>query len=75
MYGNVGVPTRLTFSAFGVVLHEVDRLEKLGKELGEPVLASETFVNAAGEGHWRDLGTHNLRGVGCPVNVRALGAA
>ena len=75
MYGNVGVPTRLTFSAFGVVLHEVDRLEKLGKELGEPVLASETFVNAAGEGHWRDLGTHNLRGVGCPVNVRALDAA
>ncbi len=72
MYGNVGVPERLTFSAFGVALHEVDRLEKLSKELGEAVLASSNFVDAAGEGNWRDLGTHHLRGVGCPVNVRAL---
>jgi len=72
MYGNVGVPERLTFSAFGVVLHEVDRLEKLSKDLGEAVLASGTFVEAAGQGSWRDLGTHHLRGVGCPVNVQAL---
>lgn len=72
MYGNVGVPARLTFSAFGVAVHEVDRLEKLSKELGEPVLASRKFVSAAGQGQWRDLGLHNLRGVDRPLEVNAL---
>ena len=72
MYGNVGVPARLTFSAFGVAVHEVDRLEKLSKQLNEPVLASAKFVDSFGQGAWRDLGLHELRGVDKPLDVRAL---
>jgi len=72
MYGNVGVPARLTFSAFGVAVHEVDRLVKLGKEIDEPVLASAEFVRAAGNGRWRDIGRHQLRGIDQPFQVHAL---
>lgn len=72
MYGNVGVPTRLTFSAFGVAVHVVDRLEKLSKELGHPVLASASFADAAGDGVWRNLGSYELRGIDGPLEVRAL---
>lgn len=72
MYGNVGVPARLTFSAFGVAVHEVDRLVKLGKEFNEPVLASAEFTRMAGDGCWRDLGRHQLRGAEIPLQVHAL---
>lgn len=72
MYGNVGVPARLTFSAFGVAVHEVDRLVGLSKELDEPVLASAEFARATGDGRWRDLGRHHLRGVERPLHVHAL---
>lgn len=72
MYGNVGIPTRLTFSAFGVAVHEVDRLVKLCKDLDEPVLASGEFARAAGDGRWRDIGLHTLRGIDRPLQVNAL---
>lgn len=72
MYGNVGIPARLTFSAFGVAVHEVDRLATLSKELDEPVLASAEFALATGDGRWRDLGRHQLRGVDRPLHVHSL---
>ncbi len=72
MYGNVGVPERLTFSAFGVAVHEVDRIQRLTKELKRPVLASAAFAAAAGEGKWQDLGDFGLRGVERPMRVYAL---
>jgi adenylate cyclase len=72
MYGNVGVPERLTFSAFGVAVHEVERIQSLTRDLHEPVLASAAFVNAAREVRWRDLGEYQLRGVDQPTHVHAL---
>jgi adenylate cyclase len=70
MYGNVGVPARLTFSAFGAAVNEVARLDGLTKELNEPVLASDRFVTALGE-HWRSMGRRELRGVGRKMKIFA----
>ncbi|MBI1385678.1 MAG: hypothetical protein GC150_12285 [Rhizobiales bacterium] len=71
MYGNVGVPERLTFSAFGAAVNEVVRLEALTKKLGEPVLTSAAFIECLGSSG-RFLGEHVLRGVGAPLAVHAL---
>jgi adenylate cyclase len=70
MYGNVGVPARLTFSAFGAAVNEVARLDGLTKELGEPILASDRFVKALGE-RWRSMGRRELRGVGRKMKIFA----
>jgi len=70
MYGNVGVPERLTFSVFGAAVNEVVRLEQLTKELDEPILVSEQFVGCIGKG-CRLLGEHGLRGVGRRMLVHA----
>jgi adenylate cyclase len=70
MYGNVGVPARLSFSVFGSVVNEVARLDSLTKELGEPLLASHAFVKSLPM-PWRPLGHHKLRGVGRRMKVFA----
>jgi adenylate cyclase len=70
MYGNVGVPARLSFSVFGSVVNEVARLDSLTKELGEPLLASHAFVKSLPM-PWRPLGHHKLRGVGRRMRVFA----
>lgn len=71
MYGNVGIPERLTFSVFGAAVNEVARLETLTKELGEPILMSDRFAACVG-GDARLLGTHSLRGIGRQIDVYAL---
>lgn len=70
MYGNVGVPERLTFSVFGAAVNEVVRLEQLTKELSEPILISDQFVGSIGDG-CRLVGEHGLRGVGRRMVVHA----
>ena len=70
VYGNVGVPERLTFSAFGAAVNEVVRMEALTKKLGEPLLVSDAFANCMGSGY-RSLGAYELRGVGEAVGVLA----
>ncbi|MGF7161411.1 adenylate cyclase [Rhodoligotrophos appendicifer] len=70
MFGNVGVPERLTFSVFGAAVNEVARLEQLCKALGEPILASEEFKNCL-EGCWRPMGEHMLHGFSNAIGVFA----
>lgn len=62
MFGNVGVPERLTFSVFGAAVNEVVRLEKLTSDLGEPILVSDRVADTI-KHEWRPLGEHALRGV------------
>jgi adenylate cyclase len=70
LFGNIGVPERVSFSVIGPTVNEVARLEALTKELGHPVLATENFArNAPAE--WLRLGHHKLRGVGEPIEVCA----
>lgn len=72
MFGNVGLMDRLTFSAFGGAVNEVERLEGLTKTLGHPVIASEAFANYCG-GDWISLGERRLRGVQDKLAILAPG--
>src|SRR5690606_22349071 len=52
MYGNVGLNSRLTFSAFGAAVNEVQRLEGLTKRFGRRLIASQDSVDYCG-GDWQ----------------------
>jgi adenylate cyclase len=70
MFGNIGVPERLQFTAVGPAVNEVERIQTLSKTLAHPVLVSETFARTLRR-KWIAMGTHRLRGVGKPVSVFA----
>jgi adenylate cyclase len=63
MYGNIGVPERLSFSAIGPTVIEVARIEKLTKALNARVLATKE-VAAVEPQLWRAMGAQPLEGVG-----------
>jgi len=62
MFGNVGLKDRLTFSAFGAAVNEVQRLQSLTKKYSTEVVASEAFSGYTGS-EWVTLGEERLRGV------------
>ncbi|WP_442579471.1 adenylate/guanylate cyclase domain-containing protein [Mesorhizobium sp. ASY16-5R] len=62
MFGNVGLNDRLTFSAFGSAVNEVQRLQTLTKKYPQNVIASQDFAAYCGGG-WITLGREKLRGV------------
>jgi adenylate cyclase len=62
MFGNVGLRDRLTFSAFGSAVNEVQRLESLTKKYPAKLIASEDFVDYCG-GEWTRLGMEKVPGV------------
>jgi adenylate cyclase len=68
MYGNIGVPERLAFSAIGPTVIEVARIEKLTKSIGARVLATRQ-VAAIEPKLWRSVGLHRLEGVGHPQEL------
>jgi len=68
MFGNVGLKDRLTFSAFGSAVNEVQRLQGLTKKYSQEVIASQAFASYCG-GDWTTLGEEKLRGVGQKVTV------
>jgi adenylate cyclase len=68
MFGNVGLKNRLTFSAFGSAVNEVQRLEGLTKKFGQPVVASQIFADYCG-GDWQLKGNERLRGTDHEVAV------
>ncbi len=73
-YGNIGTADRVDFTVIGPAVNEATRLESLCKELGEPVLISQSFVRAAPKlsQQLRSIGHHRLRGVRAPQEVFAL---
>ncbi|MDI7861667.1 adenylate/guanylate cyclase domain-containing protein [Rhizobiaceae bacterium n13] len=68
MFGNVGLNDRLTFSAFGSAVNEVQRLQTLTKKYELQVIASQEFANYCG-GDWAKLGDETLRGLSQKVTV------
>lgn len=71
MYGNIGVPERLAFSAIGPTVIEVARIEKLNKALSTRALATREIASV--EPHlWRSMGPQPLEGVGDTHEVFAF---
>ena len=68
MFGNVGLRDRLTFSAFGGAVNEVQRLQGLTKKFATPIIASQSFATYCG-GDWTTLGEEKLRGMRQKVTV------
>jgi adenylate cyclase len=62
MFGNVGLTDRLTFSAFGSAVNEVQRLQGLTKKYPQSLIASKDFAAYCGGG-WMTLGKEKLAGV------------
>ena len=48
MFGNVGLSDRLTFSAFGSAVNEVQRLQVLTKKYPHQLIASKDFATYCG---------------------------
>lgn len=71
LFGNIGVPERISFSVIGSTVNEVARLEALTKKLKRTVVASESFV-AQSDAAWDDLGRHRVKGVKAPLHVFGL---
>jgi len=70
MFGNIGVPERLTFSVIGPTVNEVARIEKMNKSLGRRALATSEIIRAD-PGNWVSTGHHRLVGVSEPVELFA----
>jgi adenylate cyclase len=71
MYGNIGVPERLAFSAVGPTVIEVARVEKLTKGIGARVLATRDIASVEPQ-FWRSMGMHRLEGVGAAQELFSL---
>jgi adenylate cyclase len=71
MYGNIGAPDRLDFTAIGTAVNLVTRLERMCEELGQRLLASARFASPCGS-KLVSIGHYRLRGFSQPQEIFAL---
>jgi class 3 adenylate cyclase len=71
MYGNIGAPDRLDFTAIGPAVNLASRIEGLCRPLGCPVLISEA-VSTACSAELAPLGRHSVRGSTHPIALYTL---
>lgn len=70
IYGNVGAPDRLDFTAIGPAVNLATRLEGLTKRLERPLLCSRDFAQAY-RGRLVSLGFQPVRGLSQPEEIFA----
>ncbi len=73
MFGNIGVPQRLSFSVIGPTVNEVSRIESLTKAIGKSILVTKE-VAAFDSSAWTSLGEHTLSGVSQKVELFTVAA-
>ena len=71
MYGNIGAPDRLDFTAIGPAVNLTSRIEGLCRMLTCPVLISEAVAAQCGE-QLAPMGRHSMRGAKEPVSLFTL---
>jgi len=71
MYGNIGAPDRLDFTAIGPAVNLTSRIEGLCRMLRCPVLISEAVAAQCGE-QLAPMGRHSMRGAKEPVSLFTL---
>lgn len=74
MFGNIGVPERLAFSAIGKNVNAIHRIDQVTKQLGEPVLATEEVAKHDPDG-WFSVGAQQLNDFENPVRLFARNSA
>lgn len=62
MFGNIGIPQRLSFSVIGPTVNQVARIEQMTKLLQQPVLAGPNLAKVHPK-VWKSVGEHKLDGV------------
>lgn len=62
MFGNIGVPSRLSFSVIGPTINEVERIEALTKAMDAKILATGEVASLESR-HWTSIGEFQLKGV------------
>jgi adenylate cyclase len=74
LYGNLGSPRRLDFTALGSAVNEAARIEALCASLEQSVIVSSAFAEAAGAARDRlvSLGRYAMKGVGRPQELFTL---
>ncbi len=70
MFGNIGVPERLSFSVIGPTVNEVARIETMTKALEYPALATAAIAGKSPH-QWLSVGMHRLAGVSQPIELFA----
>jgi len=70
IYGNIGAADRLDFTVIGPAVNLVSRVEAVAKTLNLPIIVSDDFARAYGEG-LRPIGRHKLRGLATPHDLFA----
>jgi adenylate cyclase len=72
LYGNIGVPERLQFTAVGPNVNVTARLEGLTRPLQSCILVTGDFAALLPDQAWEDKGQHLLRGLSTPVPVLSI---
>lgn len=68
MFGNIGIPSRLSFSVIGPAVNEAARIEALTKKLKRTILVGKSFADISPK-EWKSLGEHKLQGVSQPIEI------
>jgi adenylate cyclase len=71
MYGNIGAPDRLDFTAIGAAVNVASRIEELCRSLACPVLISQAVASRCTK-DLATLGPQSLRGIARPIELFTL---